>query len=113
MFDSIIVHIALSALKLTALLGRNANNAHKLCLELEHRIGRDRSHTSRTVSPLRLNDQGSLLAWAHVQESLVPSLDDLSLANVEGQRLAAVVAGVEFGSVGVEGSAVVDVDLVA
>jgi hypothetical protein len=32
---------------------------------------------------------------------------------VEGQRLAAVVAGVELGAVGVEGAAVVDVDFVA
>jgi hypothetical protein len=44
---------------------------------------------------------------------LIPSLDNLSFANVEGERLAAVVGSVEFGSIGVEGAAVVDVDLVA
>jgi hypothetical protein len=44
---------------------------------------------------------------------LVPTLDDLSLANVEGEGLAAIVGCIELGSVGVEGTAVVDVDLVA
>jgi hypothetical protein len=103
----------LPTLKLTLGLGLNTNNADELCLELEHRVGWDRSHTPSTISPLRLNDQSPLLARAHIQESLVPTLDDLSLANVEGERLAAVVRSVEFGSVGVEGAAVVDVDLVA
>jgi hypothetical protein len=32
---------------------------------------------------------------------------------VEGERLAAVVAGIELGAVGIESAAVVDVDLVA
>jgi hypothetical protein len=102
-----------STLKLTAFLGRNASNADELSLELEHRVGRDGSHTPGSVSPVRLNGQCPLLAGAHVQKSLVPSLDDLALADVEGQRLAAVVAGVELGAVGVEGTAVVDVDFVA
>jgi hypothetical protein len=44
---------------------------------------------------------------------LVPSLDDLAFADVEGERLAAVVRSVELGSIGVESTAVVDVDLVA
>lgn len=102
-----------STLKLTGLLGLNANNADELSLELEHRVGGDGSHAPSSVSPLRLDGQCSLLAGAHVQESLVPSLDDLSLADVEGERLAAVVAGVELGAVLLEGSAVVDIDLVA
>lgn len=94
-------------------LGLHTNNANKLGLELEHRVGGNRAHTPRTVSPLRLNDKSPLLARAHVQKSLVPALDDLALANVEGKRLAAVVGSVELGSVGIEGSAVVDVNLVA
>lgn len=44
---------------------------------------------------------------------MVPALDDLAFADVEGERLAALVAGVELGAVGGEGSAVVDFDLVA
>ena len=102
-----------STLKLTGCLGLNAHNADKLSLELEHRVGRDGSHTPGSISPVRLNGQCPLLAGAHVQEALVPSLDDLALADVERQRLAAVVAGVELGAVGVEGTAVVDVDFVA
>lgn len=105
------MHTASPPLKLTLRL--DANNANKLSLELEHRVGRNRSHSPSTVSPLRLNDQSPLLARAHVQKSLVPALDDLSLADVEGEWLAAVVGCVEFGSVSVEGAAVVDVDFVA
>ena len=107
-----IIQFMPSTLKLTRLLGLNASNADELSLELEHRVGWDGSHTPSSVTPVRLDDQCPLLAGAHVQESLVPSLDDLALADVEGERLAAVVAGVEFGAVGVEGTAVVDVDLV-
>jgi hypothetical protein len=107
------VHTTQSPLKLAHCLGLNASNANKLRLELEHGVGRNRSHTPSTVSPLRLNGQSPLLAGAHVQESLVPSLDDLAFADVEGERLAAVVRSVELGSIGVESTAVVDVDLVA
>lgn len=102
-----------STLKLTGLLGLNANNADELSLELEHRVGWDGSHAPSSVSPLRLDGQRPLLAGTHVQKSLVPSLDDLSLTNVERERLAAVVAGVELGAVFLESAAVVDIDLVA
>ena len=108
----LIVQVLPSTLKLTGLLGLNASNADELSLELEHRVGRDGSHTPSSVTPVRLDDQCPLLTRAHVQKSLVPSLDDLSLADVEGERLAAVVAGVELGAVFLEGAAVVDVDLV-
>jgi hypothetical protein len=107
-----VVQFVSSTLKLTGCLGLNASNADKLSLELEDRVGWDRSHTPSTVSPIRLDGQCPLLAGAHVQESLVPSLDDLALADVEGERLAAVVAGVELGAIGIEGAAVVNVDLV-
>lgn len=108
-----IVQILPSTLKLAGLFGLNASNADELSLELEHRVGWDGSHTPSSVSPVRLDGQRPLLAGAHVQEALVPSLDDLSLADVEGERLSAVVAGIELGAVGVEGTAVVDVDFVA
>ena len=108
-----IVQVVPSTLKLTGLLGLNASNADELSLELEHRVGWDRSHTPSSVSPVRLDGQCPLLARAHVQESLVPALDNLSLADVEGERLSAVVAGIELGAIGVEGATVVDVDLVA
>lgn len=108
-----IIQFMPSTLKLTRLLGLNASNADELSLELEHRVGWDRSHAPSSVTPVGLDDQCPLLTRAHVQESLVPSLDDLSLANVEGEGLAAVVTGVELGAVLLEGTAVVDVDFVA
>lgn len=108
------IHVAVIHSKLALLLlGRDASNADKLSLELEHRVGRDRSHTPSAVSPLRLNDQSPLLARAHVQKSLVPTLDHLSFANVERQGLATIVGCIEFGAIGLEGTAVVDVDFVA
>jgi hypothetical protein len=45
--------------------------------------------------------------------ALVPALDDLSLANVEAQRLASVVAGIELLATILEGTAVVNLNLVA
>lgn len=44
---------------------------------------------------------------------MVPALDDLTLADVEVERLAAVVGGVELAAVGGERAAVVDRDFVA
>ena len=66
-----------------ASLSRDADNAHKFSLEDEHRVGRDGSHAPRAVSPIRLDGKSPLLAGAHVQQSLVPTLDDLALADVE------------------------------
>lgn len=91
----------------------NTSNAHQLRLKLEHAIRRNRAHTPTAISPLRLNRQRPLLARTHVQQSLVPALDDLTLADVEVEGLAAVVGGVEFAAVGGEGAAVVDGDFVA
>jgi hypothetical protein len=45
--------------------------------------------------------------------SLVPALDDLTLANVEAQRLASVVAGIKLLATILEGTAVVNFNLVA
>jgi hypothetical protein len=54
-------------------------------------VGRDRASTPGAVCPLRLNGELPLLAWAHVEQTLVPALDDLSSAYGEGQRLTTVV----------------------
>lgn len=86
------------------------------------RAGRDRADGSLAVAELGRDGEGALLADAHVQESLVPAkkrvrrtsatmysgttgqqlrrrenslyvpLDDLSAAELEGERRAAVVA---------------------
>jgi len=73
-----------TALQLTLVsLGLHASNADKLGLEDEHRVGRDGTHSSRTIAVLRLDCECPLLARAHAQDSLVPALDHLALANVE------------------------------
>lgn len=94
-------------------LSLHARNADKLSLEDEHRVGRDGAHSSGAVARLGLNCEQPLLARAHAQDTLVPALDHLALADVERQRLAALVGLVEFRAVGLESAAVVDVDFVA
>jgi hypothetical protein len=104
----------MSTLQLTSiLLSLDTSNADKLGLKDEHRVGRNGTHCSGAVARLGLDCECPLLARAHAQNALVPALDHLALANVERQRLAAVVGCVEFGAVGLEGAAVVDVDFVA
>ena len=73
---------------------------------------RNGPHGPLPVPKLRRDRQRPLVADAHVQQSLVPPLDDLPLADGKVQRLAPVVAGVELGAVGGEGAAVVDGDAV-
>ena len=79
----------------------------------QHTVGRDGTNTTAAISPVRLNGQFTLLARAHVQQSLVPALDNLSLSDGEAQWLATVVGGIEFGAVRFKGTAVMDVDLIA
>ncbi len=67
---------------------------------------RNRPHSPFPVPKLRRNRQRPLIPDAHVQQALIPPLDDLPLADGKVQRLAAVVAGVEFGAVGGESAAV-------
>ena len=76
-------------------------------------VGRNGAYTPLTIGPLGLDGELPLLAWAHVQKTLVPTLDDLALSNGEAERLAAVVGGVELAAVLLEGTSVVHVDLVA
>jgi hypothetical protein len=114
LFDPTKAHVPISNLQLTTVcLSLDTSNANKLGLEDEYRVGRDGAHGSGAVARLRLDCECPLLARAHAQNSLVPALDHLALANVERQRLAAVVGCVEFGAVGLKGTAVVDVDFVA
>lgn len=74
------------------------SNAHQLRLEDEHRVRRNRAHPSAAVTPLWLDRQPSLLADTHVQKALVPALDHLAFADVEGERGAAIVGGIELGA---------------
>ena len=57
------------------------------------------------------NGQRSLLTDAHVQEALVPTLDDVSGSELEGERRVALEARVELLAV-LEGSTVVNIDSV-
>lgn len=88
----------------------DALNRHQLSLKDQHRISRNRTRTPRSIRPIRLNRQLPLLARAHVQQSLIPALDDLALSDTEAQRLTAVVRCVEFAAVFLKGAAVVYVD---
>lgn len=54
-------------------------------------VGRDRSDTPLSIRPVGLDGQLPLLAWAHVKETLIPSLDNLALTDCEAEGLAAVV----------------------
>lgn len=56
--------------------------------------------------------ESALLANLHAEETLIPALDDLALADGEVEGLATVVAGIELLAVG-ESTLVVDVDVVA
>jgi hypothetical protein len=76
----------------------DAGDAHQLRLEDEHAVGRDGAHGAGAVRPVGLDGELALLARAHVQQALVPALDDLALADGEGEGLPAVVGGVEFGA---------------
>jgi len=76
----------------------------------ENAISGNGSHSPLAIAELGLNGELPLLANGHVEKTLVPSLDDLSLANGEAQRLATVVAGVELRAILGESAAVVNIN---
>jgi hypothetical protein len=84
----------------------NAIDADQLGLEDQDAVGGNGTGASAAVRPLRLDGQLPLLARAHVEQTLVPALDDLAAADLEAEGLAAVVGGVELRAVGFEGTAV-------
>ena len=76
-------------------------------IRTQNTVRRNGTHASAAVSVLGLNSKRPLITRAHVQQSLIPTLDHLSLANVEVKRLTAVVRGVELAAVSGESAAVV------
>lgn len=85
----------------------------ELGLEDEGGVGGDDATDSAVaVGEVRGDSELALLANLHAEETLIPALDDLALANGEVERLAAVVASVELLAAG-EDTLVVDVDVVA
>ena len=105
-----------------------AVNRHKLRLEdypklayynertygqlTEHTVSRNGSDAPAAIRPVRLDRELPLLTRAHVQETLVPALDDLSLSDNEAQRLPAIVGCIELSAVLLESTAIVYIDLV-
>lgn len=76
-------------------------------------VGRDDTGSARsTVAESRVNCELALLANSHVEEALVPALDDLASADLEVEGLATIVGRIELLAVG-QGAPVVDGDVVA
>lgn len=111
----------------------NTINANQLSLKDQGGTSRDRTHVAVAISKLRGNSQGALLANAHIKEALVPTelrserisidqnqkadldspLNHAASSKLEGERRAAVVAGIEFLASVLEFAAVVHGDTVA
>ena len=83
----------------------------ELDLEDEGGVGGDVAHGAGAVRIVGRAGDLSLLSLLELADTLVPSLDDLTLTKGELERLATVVARVEDGAVK-ESTSVVDLDLV-
>lgn len=97
-YDNIFQHLQL--------ILAHAIDADQLRLEDQHAVRRNGPGAPASVRPVRLDGELPLLARAHVEQTLVPALDHLAAADLEAERLSAVVGGVEFGAVGRKGAAV-------
>jgi len=90
--------------------GARLVDLHELSLEDQGRVGGDNTANSTVaVGKVRGDGELALLANLHAQKALVPALDDLAIANGEGERVTAVVAGIELLAAG-ESALVVDVN---
>lgn len=63
-----------------------------------------------SISHRRGYRQLSLLPGTHVQQALIPAIDDLSHTEGKGDGLAALVGFIEYSAGGEEGAAVIDAD---
>lgn len=75
-------------------------------------LGNDWRHAASTISEGRVNGKLALLANSHAEKTLIPALNDLSLANGEIQWAVALIGLVELRAVG-QRALVVDEDVVA
>ena len=89
----------------------DAIDFNNLDVKLEDRVGWDGSLSSRSVGIVGWAGQLGLGAFSEAFESLVPTLDDHTGTDSEGQGLVPVVAGIKLGAVE-EGAAIVGLDLV-
>ena len=88
------------------------SDVHNLDVELKDRIGGNLiSHGSVTICVVRWAKECSLGTLSEAKESLVPTLDNLTSANLKGQRLAPIVASVKLGAIK-ESSTIVGVHFV-
>lgn len=90
-----------------------ANNAYQGRLKDQSAAGGYGTHIPISVGQLGRYYQGPLFAHTHIQQSLIPTLDNLSFAKVKGKWYVAIKRRVEFRACGLEGAAVVYEDLVA
>ena len=75
--------------------------------------GRNGPHAPLPIPKLRRNRQLPLIPDTHIQQPLIPPLDDLTFSHGKIQWRATIIAGVELGAVGGEGAAVVHGNAVA
>lgn len=54
-------------------------------------VGGDAGHAARAVAQVGGDGQATLAADSHTDDTDVPALDDLALADLEGERLALLV----------------------
>src|SRR6266508_4378640 len=74
-------------------------NVEQLDFKHQSRIRRDRTDAATAVTELRRYHEFALSAHLHRHDAFIPALDDLSDADFEFERLAAIQRTVEFGSV--------------
>jgi len=85
----------------------------ELDFELEGRIGGNNpGEATGAVREVGRAGQLGHLSLGHLGNSLIPSPDDISVANGEGERLAALPGGVKLGAVS-QGANIVDIDSLA
>src|SRR5882672_6461919 len=78
-----------------------STHAEQFHFENQRRVWRDdAAGAAGAVTERRRNRELALAAHFHALHSLVPAADDLALTQPEYERIVAVFAGIELGSVG-------------
>jgi len=72
---------------------------HELDVEMENRVGRNRTLSTATVAFLGRNGELPLLPDAHPINPLLPTLDHHAQAKLELDRLAPLVARIKLGAI--------------
>lgn len=72
----------------------------------------NRSHPTTPIPKLRRNSQFTLITNTHIQQTLIPTLDNLTPTHGEFERLAPIVRRIELATVRRQRASVVHVDRV-